>query len=318
MEDLSVSGSLLTGGNSAGVEFIEMQKGWMRNVIIEELRHGNIGLHLRGALTTGGLGAPAAPHTWRCTFLNVVVATTTRPLVIENGDENDFYSCDFGLPRGIDAEPNSLAAIDVRQGHNNRFFGMLVSGDTNPRYRPGYVGLRFANPTDGDNLGHQVYGLVAEGFNYGLWIDSKVRDVWIRGFDSSINAHAFWHGSDDGETSSERQDNVNIEMVSGPAQRSSRSVWPEPVTFRDGDRQPSVRGSDTYACRNSRPTTIENFADGRPGQVIFVRLDQNTVIAAGKGIRPKGNVDIVGAPHLVLGFTYMGGRWEQISESRNS
>src|SRR2546426_5664568 len=90
MEDLSVSGSLLPPGTSVGVEFVEMQKGWMRNVIIEEFDKGaSVGLHLRGSRTTRGVGAAAPPHTWRCTFTNVVVPTTMRPLLIDNGDEND-------------------------------------------------------------------------------------------------------------------------------------------------------------------------------------------------------------------------------------
>jgi len=321
MEDLSVSGSLLPPGTSVGVEFVEMQKGWMRNVIIEEFDKGaSVGLHLRGARTTRGVGAAAPPHTWRCTFTNVVVPTTMRPLLIDNGDENDFFSCNFGLPRGLSAPPDSLAAVEITQGHNNRFFGLLVSGETDPRYRGAYLGVKFTAPVNGDNLGHQVYGLVAEGFNHGVWVDPAVRHLWIHAYNSSINAHAFWDGSDDGELDRERQNNVNIAMVSDNTMyhRTGRSHWPEPVTFPDGDQTPSVKGSDTYACSNSKPTTIRTFVDGRPGQVMLVRLDQNTRIAAGQGIRPAGNLDLVGAAHMVVGFAFIGGVWEQISQSRNS
>jgi len=320
MEDLSVNGSLLSGGPNVGVAFVEMQKGWMRNIIIESFEKGpSVGLHLRGSRTAQGPGAPAAPHTWRCAFTNVVVATTTRPLLIENGDENDFFSCNFGLPTGVSGTPDSLAAVEIRQGHNNRFFGLLVTGERDARYRAAYVGLKFSTPANGDNLGHQVYGLVAEGFNHGVWIDQGVRDLWIQAFNSSISAHAFWNGSDDGDVSRERQNNVNIEMVSDRTQyRTRRSDWPETVTFPDGAVTPSVRGSDTYACNNSKPTTITNFADGQAGQVIFVRLDPNTRIAAGKGVRPAGNTDVVGAPHTVAGFALIGRVWEQVSLSRNA
>ena len=321
MEDLSVSGSLLSSGTSVGVEFVVMQKGWMRNVIIEAFdKDASVGLHLRGSRTSQGVGAAAFPHTWRCTFTNVVVPMTMRPLLIDNGDENDFFSCNFGLPLRVSAKADSIAAVEITQGHNNRFFGLLVGGDTDPRYRGAYVGLKFTTPTNGDNLGHQVYGLVAEGFNHGVWIDPGVRHLWIHAFNSSINAHAFWDGSEDGELDRERQNNVNISMVSDHTlyHRTGRSPWPETVTFPDGDQTPSVKGSDTYACSNSRPTTIKNFIDGRLGQVMFVRLDQNTRITGGEGIRPAGNVDILGAAHMVVGFALIGGVWEQISLSRNS
>jgi len=320
IEDLSLGGSLLSAGLSVGVEFVEMQKGWMRNVIIERFDKGqSVGLHLRGSRTTRGVGAAAAPHTWRCTFVNVVVATTMRPLLIENGDENDFFSCNFGLPTGSRAAPDSLAAVEITQGHNNRFFGLLVSGDTDPRYRGGYVGLRFTTPANGDNLGHQVYGLVAEGFNHGVWVDPRVYHIWIRAYNSSINAHAFWDGSHDGEANRQRQNDVNIEMVSETLyHRTRRSDWPETITFPEGDATPSVKGSDTYACSNSKPTTITNFTDGREGQVIFVRLDENTTIAARQGIRPAGNAELTGTPHTVIGFALIGGVWEQICQSRNS
>jgi len=321
MEDLSVSGSLLTGGTNVGVQLVEMQKGWLRNVIIESFTTAaSIGLELKGSVTSGGMGAFAAPHTWRCSFSNVVVATTMRPLVVQNADENDFYNCNFSAPVGRQAPANSVRAIELIQGRNNRFYGLLVQGDRSPASRKAYVGVQFDAPTNGDNLGHQIYGLVAEGFNCGVYIDnSSVRDIIILGFNSSITAHAFWNGSDDGSTDTERQNNVTIEMVSDTLyHRTHRSLWPESVTFRDGDTEPSVTGSDSFACRNSRPTTIGNFVGGRAGQLIFVRLDGNTMIAANANIRPAGNQNLVGSPHLMAGFAFIGGVWEQIALSRNA
>src|SRR5439155_26031923 len=101
IEDMSVNGSLLSGGANVGVQFVQMKMGWLRNVIIESfLSTGSIGLHLKGSVTTGGIGALAIPHTWRCSFSNVVVATTMRPLVLDNADENDFYNCTFSPPPG--------------------------------------------------------------------------------------------------------------------------------------------------------------------------------------------------------------------------
>jgi hypothetical protein len=321
MEDLSVSGSLLTAGTSIGVQFVEMQKGWLRNVVIESFSKGSsIGLHLRGSLTSGGVGAPAAPHTWRCSFTNVIVATTMRPLVLDNCDESEFYSCNFSAAVAINAPTESIAAIEMAQGHNNRFYGLLVQGDRNVAYRKAYVGIKLATPVNGDNLGHQFYGLVAEGFNCGIYIESStVRDILVLGFNSSISEHAFWNGSEDGSVNNQRQNNVTIEMVSDILyHRTNRSLWPESVTFNDGDSTPSVRGSDTFACHNSKPTTIANFVDGRPGQLIFVRLDTNTTVAANSNIRPVGNQNLAGSSHLMVGFALIGGVWEQISLSRNA
>src|SRR5207302_10239632 len=103
MEDLSINGSLLPGGTSVGVELVEVQRGWMRNVIIEKFDKGkSVGLLLRGSKTTRP--GSAAPHVWRCAFTNLTVVTCVRPLVIENGDENDFFSCNFGLPPGVSAQ----------------------------------------------------------------------------------------------------------------------------------------------------------------------------------------------------------------------
>ena len=320
MEDMSVSGSLLSGGTNVGVQFVQMKKGWLRNIIIESLMSdGSIGLHLKGSVTKGGIGALAVPHTWRCNFSNVVVGTTMRPLVIDNADENDFYNCNFSVPVGLKAPKDSIHAVEFIQGRNNRFYGLCVNGDRSPANRNAYVGLKFDAPINGDNLGHQVYGFVAEGFDYGVYIDNgNVSDILVLGFNSSISAHAFWNGSDDGTTDTERENNVTIEMVSSSmSYRSHRSVWPEPVTFPDGDSAPSVKGSDTFACRNTKPTIIVEFAGGRPGQVIFIRLDGNTTIAANANIRPAANRSLTGGDHLMVGFALIGGTWEQIALSRN-
>lgn len=321
MEDLSIDGSLLTAGTNTGVQFVEMQRGWLRNVIIESLSKGrSIGLHLRGSVTNGGNGAAAAPHVWRCTFSNVVVATTVRPVVLENCDENDFYSCNFSAPLALRGPTESVAAVELTQGRNNRFYGLLLNGDRNVEYRKTYVGMKLDAPVNGDNLGHQIYGLVAEGFNCGVYIESStVRHILVLGFNSSISDHAFWNGSEDGSVNNQRQNNVTIEMVSDILyHRTHRSLWPESITFNDGDSTPSVRASDTFACHNSNPTTIVNFVDGRPGQLIFVRLDNNTMVAANSNIRPVGNQNLAGSPHLMVGFALIGGVWEQITLSRNA
>lgn len=180
MEDLSLSGSLITDTVCA-VQWTEMQKGWMRNNIIESFNTpGAIGLYLRGS--TG----QAAPHSWRGGFQNVVVATTYRPLVIQNGDENDFLNCNFGLPTGL-ASP--VTAIQIYQGRNNRFFGLLMSGENSSLTtgRVNYAGLVVGSPTTGDIANTQVYGVVAEGFDSGISIGSGATQTNILFYNSSIN-----------------------------------------------------------------------------------------------------------------------------------
>src|SRR5207244_1741477 len=86
------------------------------NVSLEGASIGGSGLKLIGSQTSGAVHAAAAPHCWRNKFYNVWADDCTHPLYIENGDENDFFSCNFALPRGVSAPADSLSAIEVRQG----------------------------------------------------------------------------------------------------------------------------------------------------------------------------------------------------------
>lgn len=188
MEDLSVSGSLITDAVCA-VQMTEMQKGWMRNNIIESFNtKGAIGLYLRGSTTnSGGVGAVAAPHNWRCGFQNVIVATTYRPLIIENGDENDFFNCNFQTPPGL---TSATTAVHIVQGRNNRFFGLELGGDSSSitTGRPNYTGMLLTAPTNGDNLGTQMYGGVLEGFDSGISIGAGVNNSSFLFYNTSINS----------------------------------------------------------------------------------------------------------------------------------
>src|SRR5438034_870459 len=159
------------------------------NVNLEGASAGGSGLTLLGSQTSGGLHATAAPHCWRNKFYNVWADDCTHPLYIENGDENDFFSCNFALPRGVSAPADSLSAIEVRQGRNNRFYGTLVMGDTDVSHRPCYVGVKCCAPQHGEVLNTQFFGLVAEGFDRGIWIESAdVIGTTVLGYNSSINA----------------------------------------------------------------------------------------------------------------------------------
>ena len=324
MEDLSVNGSLLASGTNIGVQLTQMQKGWLRNVIIEGFAvAGNVGLYLRGS-TAVGVGSAAAPHTWRCAFYNVVVATTVRPLVLENADECDFYNCNFGLPTG---KSSAVIAAEFIQGHNQRFFGLLLSGDTNTMFRPNYIGLKFNDPTKGDNSGHQVYGLVAEGFDIGAVVGSAVvQSIWIRGYSPSLSRGAFNNGGPD-DPNAERTNNVTIELANSPGAGSNLQHYssahrddPEALTFPNNVAMPSVQGGNCFAFSNAGATTVTKFLNGRRGRLIVVRLDANTTLQHGTGtdnIRCPGGVNIGPAAHRMVTLQYIAGIWETVSVSTN-
>ena len=162
------------------------------NVNLEGASADGSGLKLVGSQTAGGLNAAAPPHAWRNKFYNVWVDDCTHPLYIENGDENDFFSCNFSLPRGVSAPPDSLCAIEVRQGRNNRFYGALVMGDVDLSHRGAYVGVKCCAPKHGEVRDTLFFGLVAEGFDRGIWIeDANVLGTMAIGYHSSINAVAY-------------------------------------------------------------------------------------------------------------------------------
>ena len=307
MEDMSINGSFLTAGTNTAVQFTEMQKGWLQNVIIEEFDTGSsIGLYLRGS--TGA----SSPHVWRCNFTNVLVATTKRPLVLENADENDFYNCNFACVSG---ESTATYAVDVLQGRNNRWFGLLIGGDTNGAFRSNYRGLNFRTPSVGDNSGNQVYGFVAEGFKYGVYIESSVvADIVVLGYNSSINEFDFWDGADNGDGGTERQHRVHIE-VQGSSHRhylTSRTPTGPPLSLAINDTTPSVAGSNAFAFINTLPTTVTALDDGLSGQVVVIRMDTNTTLQHGTGadqIRCPGAVNLVGAAQKMVTLVRLGGQW---------
>jgi hypothetical protein len=320
IEDISVSGSLLTTGTSIGVQFTEVRKGWIRNCIIEHFTAGaSIGLYLRGSTTTG-VSSPAAPHVWRCNLTNVVVATTMRPLVVENADECDFYNCNFHLPTGLSSGTN--VSMDFYQGHNCRFFGCVAGGDTNVTFRPNYQGVRFRNPTAGENEGHQFYGLVVEGCDIGFLIDSSVvANVAAYRYESSLNRVAFSNGSEDGAASGERGNNVIIDIINGLNRnyRAGRNQQSEHVQLPTGTT-PSVAKGNTFYCANGGGTAITKFLNGTSGQMISVLLDANTSITHGTGtdnIECPGAATITAAAKKMVTMVLLGGAWRTLSVSLN-
>lgn len=326
MEDISVNGSLATGTNNIGVQMTQMQVGSMNKVIIESFTQaGSIGLYHRGS-TTVGLNNPAAPHAWRSEFRKVISVNNSRPGVIENADENEFWGCNFGLPLALVSGTNK--ALEIIQGRNNRFYSLLLSGDsTNLGDRPNYQGLVLTSPTKGNLSQVSVYGLVAEGFDIGVVVGSSlVQDVWIYGYTSSINRAAFNNGSDDGTTNNQRQNNVHIHMAASSSggvrdYHTGTTAEPETVNPTDGNATPTVRSSNTLATINSSPTTITSLVDGREGQSVTIQIDANTTIQHGTGannIRCPGAANIAAAAHKVVNLKMIGGVWNVLSVSTNA
>lgn len=315
MEDLSVDGSA-GSGTMIGVQLTEMHSGWMRNCIIEEFTTGSsIGLYLVGSKTTGGLGAASSPHVWRCNFENILVTTTMRPLVLQNADENSFMNCSFILPQGLTAAADSLFAIESRQGHNNRFFSTLVSGETTS-LKTAYVGVYFRAPinsdgnANGDDLGHQFYGLVAEGFDRCVWAASSANTVGnvVRGFNPSVYNSAFLdQGTQNGYGLA-----IETPMLLGSSSinyYSQAAPYADALTFSSADTTPSVQGGNVFACNNAGATSITNFDDGHNGQRITVRLDANTTIVNGATIKCPAAANITGAVRKIACFANIGGVW---------
>ena len=296
---------------ATALKMVEPHQWIVRNVTIEGFSAaGGTGLHLRGSTTTG-LGSAAAPHAWRNLFVRVQVVTTRKPLLIENGDENDFVSCNFSLPTGIVAAANTLNAIEITQGHNNRFFGCVCGGDTDPTYRGAYVGVKITAPTAGDNHHHQFYGLVVEGFSRGFWHgndSSFCVGTTVVGYNASIvDTHYLDSGAQTGN-------GFSLEShLHHYAIRNTRLDYNDAVGFADGATTPSVQKANVFTTSNTGATSITNFTNGVNGQVIFVRLDANTTLVHGT-IRLHGRVDLKGdaTGKVVCLVNVGGGAWWEI------
>jgi hypothetical protein len=166
VQDLEITGTQ-AGANTCAMQWTEMQKGWIQNVLITGFQaSGCIGLYLLGS-NSGG-----PEHSWRGGFYNLVIASTYRPLVMQNADENDFFNCNFGLPIGL---TSAVTAIQLLQGNSNRFFGTTLSGEVSSLTtgRPNYTGVALS-ATTGNTSNNQFYGLWVEGFDSGVSVSSGV------------------------------------------------------------------------------------------------------------------------------------------------
>ena len=320
--DLTINGSRMGGAGAVGLHLSRALRWVISDVNVEGFASvGGIGMLLEGAASAN------APHTWRCAFYNVLVATSRRPLVLRNADENDFFNCHFGALTGIRpdmAGSRSHEVILIEQGRNNRFYGLLAQGDpavdvpdsasASYLFRASYTGVRFAAPRAGDVKGNQVYGLVVEGCDVGVRFDDHPNTAgnMVLGYNSSINRVAF---EDDGA----RHDAGNVVWapLHGIFHAGSLPVVPS-RTFANGDMLPSVRGGSVFATANSSATSITGFVDGLPGQSIVIRLDRNTTLVdrtRGGTLRLRGAQSVVGTDEMIITLVNIGGNWYEQSRT---
>jgi hypothetical protein len=306
-----------------GLYLVEPQKHEYRNLLVTGFNAaGGRGLYLKGSTTSGGVAAAAAPHAWRNCLTNVLVADCQRPCVLDNADENDFYGCNFGLTPSLTAGADSLIALEIIQGHNNRFFGLLLSGEsTDLAKRNAYVGAKISTPTQGDNLGHQFVGVVAEGFDRMLWVQSALNTgCMVSGVNASIcNVIVFNTGFD--ITSASNPEAKNGLLVEAPLHNISyaatRSRATPPITVANGDTTPSVLNADTLTFSNAGATSVTTFDDGLPGQVIRCRMDANTTLVQGATMKLAGGVNFVGTALDMITLVNIGGAWHECARSVN-
>jgi hypothetical protein len=195
MRNICVTANAIASTNTL-FQGIELQNFEMTNVLLQKANGvGGTGLKLLGSLTSGGYGAGGSPHFWRGKFYNVRVDDCRVPVYMENADENDFTACTFSATKSLTTGTNSIRVITLAQGVDNRFYGTLITGDVSGA-SANYLGVYMPAVTNGLNQLNQFYGLVAEGFNYGIYVyDSTIIGATFEGYYSSINVNAYYNPS---------------------------------------------------------------------------------------------------------------------------
>jgi hypothetical protein len=323
MEDLAVNGTALgsavTAGNFSGIQFTEMQFGWLKNVIIETLPNASVGLYLRGATVTGGLGTGTTfQHVRMCYFTNLVIATigsnssSPSALMLQNADENDFYNCSFACASTQTlAAALSIPVVWIQLGRNNRFFGALYNGDDN-NTSP-YVGLQFGPPANasgvpnGSVLQNQDYGCVAEGHNIAVLfkLDSSgnLRGNSVLAFNPSISSSAF---SDQNAGTGGFGNCVYAPMLNPPFWYFDGAL-PTPNILSLIGATPLAGATNFAALANASNTSVSQLSQLATGQILFLRLDSKTTLldasqTGGSDLRLWGRQNLVGTDNSWVGF----------------
>jgi hypothetical protein len=323
MEDLSQSGSSITSGSVVAHQITTMQYGWMRNSIIEAFPNSSIGLYLRGTTVTGGLGTgTSGPHVRLCNFINTIVTNigsgsgTPIAVLMQNADENSFLNCTAAPATGLTGGgADTIFAVWVQLGRNNRWFGCLEQGDTTAN-KTNYAGWVLGPPQNragtpnGQVSLNQMYGDVLEGFDRAVWFQAEaggnLRGNMAVGINPSIvNANYL-----DSNSAGSGFGNAVLAPNLTPPLNYFDGPQPSPsgnATFANLATTPSVAGNNVFACANGGATIITSFTNTTPNQLFWVRLDANTTIrdvnnGGGGDIQCWGRQDIVGQTNLWVPF----------------
>lgn len=339
-EDLSQNGSLISSGSVVAHQLTELNYGWMKNAIIEAFPNNSVGLYLRGSTVTGGLGTgTTAPHTRLCRFDNCLIVTIGSnnlggtPVLLQNADENDWYNCVHGTTPGQTVSADSIIATNIQLGRNNRFFGVLYSGDTTA-LKTGYVGLKFGPPVNAAGVPNggvnqnQDYGAVAEGFDICFWVGADASGNTLGNYVNCANPSIYttaWKDdtpSGGGFTGGGAGGNTFLCPLLGIMQQSVMQACAPTATFLNNSTTPAVTGSNSWVAGNSSPTSITDFLQGQDGQRLLIRFSNgNTTIRdtanSGVGnIRTIGRADYVGSTEMIMEFQKIGNIWQMISPPR--
>lgn len=335
VRDMSVNGSLMTGNGGVGIAFVETQRCHLQHCIIENFNGtGEIGLWLLGSTTTGGISANAVPHCWRCHFQDVTVATTTRPLVVQNGDENDFWTCNFAVPTGLGAiAADSIIAVEIVQGRNNGWHGLLCSGDDS-NLTPN-VAFQCDQPVQGDVIGNQAYRVVAEGFDIIFNITGTSASAnQMHGLNAAVFNTLFNNAGFPAAATDPRNLTVffaplhNVWYVSGtPGPLNNGHA----ITLALGNQTIDITKMDVvYLTGNaggSAITSLTTTAQGATileGREVWFKFSDAlvTVIDAsqtgGNNIRLWGRQNVTGCVDGWLGLKCTGGTWYQVAPLVNN
>jgi pectate lyase-like protein len=341
IEDMSVSGALITSGSVVGVQFTQMQKGWITNHICEAFPNNSIGLYLRGSTVTGGLGtATTAPHTWRCSFSNCVIVNIGsnnlggQPVLLQNADENYFENCVHGAAISQTVAADSIVTTKIQLGRNNIFVDCLQAGERTA-LKTGYVGHKFGPPVNeagganGSVLANMDFGAVTEGYDICVWFggdssgntlgnqvlgsNPSIYNTAYKDDNPALTNGGFVGGGNGGNAYEAPVVNIMYRAIGGPSVPT--------CLFANGATTPTVGGSDTWQTANAGGTIITDFlapaGASLDGRVITVFInDANTTIrdvnnGGGGHIRTWGRQDIIGVVGMVVTFKNIFGTWYQ-------
>lgn len=94
---------------------------------------------------------------------------------------------------------------------------------------------------------------------------------------------------------------------------SGRFSFAPPVTWGSGDATPSVSDANLFTTANASATTISNFDEGLPGQIIYVQAgDNNTTVANGANVQTSTNADKLLVSGRVYGFIRWPSKWAEV------